>query len=142
MSQGDSLPAVNKGVVSFVREHVGERVGRGECWDLAAAALNAAKAEWDRNYGFGRVVDHGKEAVLPGDIVQFEGAEFRWEEGSAVHTARMPRHTAVVLEVIAPGVYTIGEQNTREHGRRVGLGDLVLTRQIGGTIGFFRPIGD
>lgn len=146
-AQQDSLPKVNLRIVSFVREHMGEQVGRGECWDLAAAALNAAGAKWDGDYFFGRKVDPDREPVLPGDIVQFEHVEFRWEEGRDVHTMRMPHHTAVVLEVLGavsgekvPGAYVIGQQNTRETGRKTGTGDLVLSRRIKGRITFFRPV--
>ncbi len=146
-AQQDSLPKVNQRIVAFVREHMGGQVGRGECWDLAAAALNAAGAKWDGDYDFGREVDPAREPVLPGDIVQFERVEFRWEEGRDVHTMRMPHHTAVILEVRgavpgekAPGAYVIGQQNTQETGRKTGTGDLVLSRRIKGKIAFFRPV--
>jgi len=145
LAQQDSLPAVNKGVVAFVREHMGEQVGRGECWDLAAEALNIAGAKWDGDYGFGRKVDPERELVLPGDIVQFERVEFQWEEGREVHTIRMPHHTAVVLEVPGKGgratdAYVIAQQNTQETGRRTGTGELVLSRRSKGRIVFFRPV--
>lgn len=122
---------------------MGQRVGRGECWDLAAEALNAAGAEWNGDYGFGREVDPDHEPVHPGDIVQFERVEFRWEEGRDVHTIRMPHHTAIVMEVfgaMAPGAYIIAQQNTEETGRKVGTGNLVLSRRTKGKISFFRPI--
>jgi hypothetical protein len=137
-AQQDSLPIVNQRITAFVREHMGKQVGRGECWDLAAGSLNAAGAKWDGDYGFGRKVDPDREPVLPGDIVQFERVEFQWEEGRDVHTIRMPHHTAVVLEVKAPGTYVIAQQNTRETGRRTGTGDLVLSRRTKGKLAFFR----
>lgn len=139
-AQADSLPPLNRRVADFVRARQGEQVGRGECWDLAAAALNVAGAKWDGNYGFGREVHPLRAQVLPGDIVQFEKVELRWEEGLAVHTVRMPHHTAVVLEVRAPGIYLIAEQNTQETGRKVGSSELVLSRRKKGTIRFFRPL--
>lgn len=139
-AQQDTLPIVNRRIVAFVREHMGQPVGRGECWDLAAQALIAAGAKWDGNYGFGRKVDPEREPVLPGDIVQFERVEFRWEEGRDVHTIRMPHHTAVVLEVKATGTYVIAQQNTQETGRKTGTGELLLSRRSKGRIGFFRPV--
>ncbi len=139
VGQADSLPAVNQRVVAFVRERMGQQVGRGECWDLAAAALNAANARWDGDYGFGRKVDPQREPVLPGDIVQFEGVEFEWEEGLDIHTVRMPHHTAVVLEVTGTGVFVIAQQNTQETGRRTGTGDLWLSRRTKGRLVFHRP---
>ncbi len=148
-AQQDSLPVVNARIVAFVRGHMGEKVGRGECWDLAAAALNAAGAKWDGDHGFGRRVDRANERVLPGDIIQFERVEFRWEEGREVHTIRMPQHTAVVLEVPddASGeepqdAYLIAQQNTQETGRTTGTGHLVLSHRTKGRILFFRPVGE
>ena len=147
LAQQDSLPAVNRGVVAFVRAHVGKQVGRGECWDLAAAALNATGAKWDGDYGLGRTVDPEVEPVFPGDIVQFERVEFQWEEERDVHTIRMPHHTAVVLEVSESGsgakardAYVIAQQNTEETGRKTGTGELVLSRRTKGKIMFFRPV--
>ena len=72
--------------------------------------------------------------------MQFEGVEFRWEEGRATHTITMPHHTAIILEVKAPGGFIIGQQNTRETGRKVGTGELVLSRRIKGSIGFYAPV--
>jgi hypothetical protein len=140
LAQSDAIPPLNRRVVDFVRAHQGEQVGRGECWDLAAEALNTAGAKWDGNYGYGREVHHARAQVLPGDIVQFEQVEFQWEEGSAVHTVRMPHHTAVVVEVRTPGSFVIAQQNTQETGRKVGCSDLVLSRRKKGTIRFFRPL--
>ena len=73
VAQPDILPPLNQRVVAFVREHVGRRVGRGECWDLAAQALDAAGAKWDGDYAFGRKLDPERETVLPGGSVQLEG---------------------------------------------------------------------
>ena len=140
-AQPDSLPQLNRRVVDFVRAHLGEQVGRGECWDLAAQALNDAGAKWDGDYGFGRVTDPVRDRVVPGDIVQFENVEFSWEGGPAVHTTRMPHHTAVVLEVVNVDRYLIAQQNTAETGRRTGTGELVLSRRKKGTIRFYRPVG-
>ena len=137
--QSDSLPPVNRRVVAFVQEHVGSRVGRGECWDLAAEVLNAAGAQWDGDHRFGREVFPGRGSVLPGDIVQFEKVEFQWEEGLESHSIRMQHHTAVVMEVRAKGSYVIAQQNTQETGRKTGLADLVLARRKKGSIRFFRP---
>ncbi len=133
-------PLMNGRIVAYVNDRLGKQVGRGECWDLAAAALNDAGAEWDGGYGFGRPLNPVTDTVLPGDIVQFEGVELRWQQGKAMNTARMPHHTAVVLEAPTPDSLIIGEQNTRELGRKVGRNELVLSRRTKGTISFFRPI--
>ena len=69
----DSVPVLNQRVIAFVKDHVGKRVGTGECWDLAAQALAKAGATWDGAYGFGKRVDPLKECVHPGDIMVGDG---------------------------------------------------------------------
>src|SRR5689334_13502000 len=73
--QDTATPALNQRVVDFVKSKVGKKVGAGECWDLAAEALNTAGARWDGLYGFGELVDWKKAEVYPGDIVQFENVD-------------------------------------------------------------------
>jgi hypothetical protein len=142
LAQGsrDSLPPTNARVLAFVEQHIGKRVDRGECWDLAAKALNLADAQWDGDMGFGRLIDPSKEAVLPGDIIQLEGVEFRWTEDNAINAITMPHHTAIVYEVVAPGRFTIAHQNMEGIGRKVGLGELVLDRRVKGRILIYRPL--
>lgn len=141
-SQTGKLPPLNERVLEFVEDHFGKRVGRGECWDLAAEALNAAHARWDGRLEYGRLVDHTKEEVLPGDIIQLEEAEFRWEEGGAVNGITMPHHTVVVTGIRSQGAFTIAHQNMEGIGRKVGAGELVLSRLIKGRILIYRPVGD
>jgi len=138
-TNADTLPPLNKGVLTFVRAQVNKRVGRGECWDLAAGALVAAGARWDGRYGFGARVDPQKEVVLPGDIVQFEGVEVRYEEqGSTVHQ-RMPHHTAIIYEAHGEGRYTLAHQNFGLAGRKVGLSEWSPAHVVKGEYTFFRP---
>lgn len=140
-SQTGTLPPMNARVLEFVEGHYGKRVGRGECWDLAAEALNAAQARWDGRLEYGRLVDHTKEEVLPGDIIQLEEAEFRWEEAGAVNGITMPHHTVVVTGIKSQGVFTIAHQNMEGIGRKVGAGELVLSRLIKGRALIYRPVG-
>ena len=69
--QNDSLPFLNKEIIEFTTSKIGKKVGSGECWDLAAEALDYAGAKWKRSYVYGRKVDLSEEKVLPGDIIQF-----------------------------------------------------------------------
>lgn len=140
LAQDHELPAVNRRILEYVQEQHGRKVGRGECWDLAAAALDRAGAKWDGDHGFGRELDLRRDSILPGDIVQFEGAEFQWKEGNAIHTSRMPHHTAVVVGVLAPGVFTMAEQNTQATGRKVGFARLDLSQRTKGSVRLFRPV--
>ncbi len=133
------LPEVNAAVLAFVDKTMGQRVGSGECWDLAAEALNAAGARWDGRYDFGTVVDTSQGTVLPGDIVQFKDVRVRIEEADRIIVERMDHHTAIVHAVHAPGRYTLAHQNFGPAGRKVGLADLDATNVVNGTITIYRP---
>ena len=63
----DSVPELNKKIIAFVKTKLNKKVGRGECWDLAAEALNSTQAKWDGNYVFGKEVNYKKDCVYPGD---------------------------------------------------------------------------
>ncbi|MBK7084854.1 MAG: hypothetical protein IPH53_09375 [Flavobacteriales bacterium] len=138
-THADSLPPLNKGVLTFVRSQVNKRVGRGECWDLAAAALDVVKARWDGAYFFGRPVDPRTEVILPGDIVQFEGVEVLYEEEGITTRQRMPHHTAVIYEAHGEGRYTLAHQNFGPAGRKVGLSEWSTAHVVKGKYTFFRP---
>src|SRR5664279_3849155 len=69
----DTIPVLNKSIITFVKTKIGKKVGKGEFWDVAAEALNFAGAKWDGQYKFGKEVNYKKDCVFPGDIMQFEG---------------------------------------------------------------------
>src|SRR4051812_31109665 len=71
----DKIPELNQQMLDFVKSQMNKKVGRGECWDLAAQGLNKIGANWDKDYGFGKEIDIKKECVFPGDIFQFEGVK-------------------------------------------------------------------
>jgi len=139
-AQSDVTPELNQHVVDFVKSKMGKKVGAGECWDLAAEALNTAGARWDGLYGFGDVMDWKKAEVFPGDIVQFENVDIERREGTAVRRERYGHHTAVIMEVRAKGDYTIAHQNMQGVGRKVGLGQLAMSDVRGGKLIFYRPV--
>ena len=79
MGSGDGGLALGQKIVTFARGKFGQKVGpRGECFDLADAALGAAAAKSAKDFGtvtesadyvWGDEVDP-KDAA-PGDILQF-----------------------------------------------------------------------
>lgn len=79
-------------VLEFSKKNIGKKVERGECWDLANAALNYANAKWEPPFNFGDKIDYKKQDLKPGDILQFSGVKFVFTNGSA----SFPKHTAVV----------------------------------------------
>ncbi|MFZ1333710.1 MAG: hypothetical protein WAR83_16070, partial [Flavobacteriales bacterium] len=46
-STGSAIPELNQHIVAYALGQEGKKVGRGECWDLAAEALNSGGATWD-----------------------------------------------------------------------------------------------
>ena len=135
-----TVPEVNQHVVNYVNGQIGNKVGRGECWDLAAEALNTAHANWDGQYGFGTVVDWRKEEVMPGDIVQFENVfvEHRIEGGTVREQYGI--HTAVVVEVHGRGSYVLAHQNVQPVGKKVGTAPLLMSEVRSGKLRFYRPV--
>lgn len=135
----DTIPELNKQIVAFVKGSLNKKVGRGECWDLAAQALNKVGANWDKNYVFGKEVAYKTECVYPGDIIQFEGVEIEYKRKDILYHEQLEHHTAVVYLVKDKGKFVVAEQNTNTHGKKVGLSDLELNTILKGDFKIFRP---
>ena len=135
------LPKLNQKVVHFANARKGKKVGNGECWTLADQALKSAGAKRPGrddlgNYAFGRRLG-SKETLRPGDILQFEKAEFvhrgenRWSRQS------FPHHTAIVYRVSGSKL-TLLHQNV--NGKRtVQMTTLDLSERTKGTVTGYRP---
>ena len=104
--------AVAKKILAFCDLNKGKKVGKGECWDLAKEALNSAGAKWTAPYDFGKALTK-KDAVLPGDIIQFEKVRIEYPDGA---WKEIPHHTAIIYKVAETNKYTIAEQNA--NGKR------------------------
>ena len=135
----DSIPALNKNIITFVKTKIGKKVGKGECWDLAADALNTTNAKWDGNYGFGKEVNYKKECVYPGDIIQFEGVLLKYEIGKNKYTENLSHHTAIIYEVKSKEEFVLADQNTGRSGRKVGVGPFDIKTITKGKFKIFRP---
>lgn len=79
-------------VFEFAKKNMGKKIDRGECWDLASAALNNANAQWEAPFNFGDKFDYKKQVLKPGDVIQFSNVKFIFANGSA----SFPKHTAIV----------------------------------------------
>lgn len=106
-------------IVAFCQQHVGEKVGTGQCASLAGCALEDAGAmgrgpdsPGKEDYTWGEptlIVLAGKGQVAfangtptdlrPGDIIQFRDAKFVHHEGSSYWWKGFPHHTAIVASV-------------------------------------------
>lgn len=129
---------IPEAVAAYAESHMGTKVGRGECWDLAQAALNAAGAKWDGAYAFGDPVK--VDAVERGDVVQFDQVLVEHRTATSMARETLGPHTAIVLEVLAPGRYLLAHQNFGPQGRKVSRYELIMADVKRGTITFFRPV--
>jgi hypothetical protein len=132
------LPPVNARVLRFVEGRIDQQIADGDCWKLADVALATAGARRPgrngyRVYEFGRILKPD-QAILPGDIVQFAGAQFRSRSGARYN---MPRHTAIVASVDGT---VIGILHQNWNGvRQVTRLQLDLADLRAGEVAIFRP---
>lgn len=90
-SSFQTVPVAGK-IMEFCKSNMGKKIDRGECWDLANAALNYAGAVWTPPFNFGDKIDYKKEALKPADVLQFTNVKFMFPNRSM----SFPKHTAIV----------------------------------------------
>lgn len=135
----DSIPQLNKEIIDFVKSKLNKKVGRGQCWDLAAAALKSVNAQWDGAYKFGRVVEMAKECVYPGDIIQFEGVKVEYTKNKTKFQEDMSHHTAIVYKVNSSGNFDLIHQNLGYGVKKVGITNLDIKNITRGRFIIYRP---
>ena len=133
-SKAQDTSLINKKVVSFCEKNIDKKVGNGECWDLAKESLNFAGATWTPPYEFGKII-LPTNAVLPGDIIQFEKVKIVYPDKS---WKELPHHTAIVYKVISRGKYIIAEQNSNNK-KFVVLTEIDLNYLKKGKFTIYRP---
>lgn len=136
----DEVPDLNQKIIEFVNTKMKKTVGRGECWDLAAEALNKNGAKWDKAFKFGKLVNLKKDCVYPGDIIQFDNVTVEYTNGNRTVREKMAQHTAVIYEIKGPGDYVLADQNTSIHGRKVGLSAMNLKDIKQGKYLVYQPV--
>ncbi len=135
----DTLPQLNNEILAFVDSHLHQKVGYGECWDLAALPLNNSNAKWDGKYVFGKLLISNKDSILPGDIIQFEGVVIKTIRGNSQITSYLEHHTAIIYKVLGYNRFTLAEQNTSNLGRKVGFSEIDLSNLVKGRYMIYRP---
>lgn len=145
LTSSNNIPQLNQKVKEYIGTVIGKKVDRGECWDLAAAALDYAGAYLDRSseknlYVFGDRINYKKDQIYPGDIIQFENVELEYKKDYTIYTENMPHHTAIIYEVLGEGHYKIAHQNTSFSGKKVGISELKMSNVKKGEMIFYRPI--
>ncbi len=138
-----NLPGLglNSKVLAFAHSKLGKPVGAGECWDLAAEALDLNGADWQRPLDFGKLVNPKTEKVLPGDIIQFRSVKVVGKLPNGVtrtETLGAPDHTAVIYEVLGTLHYKLAHQNIGGQ-RFVITSELNLGNLTEGEFWIYRP---
>jgi hypothetical protein len=151
----------NEKILKFCKDHVGEKVGDGECSSLADAALKHAAAKTgfkdapnEGDYVWGKlvctvemkdnsakVIKVGKMSIQAGDVIQLRDVKFEGKSlrGNGTYNAAYPHHTAVVLAVKKNNVITILEQNY--NGQKIVSENAYrLTDLKAGWIRIYRPV--
>ena len=136
----DSIPALNKQLISFVNSKLKTKVGTGQCWDLAQQALNTTDAKWNGQYVFGKEVNYKTDCIYPGDIMQFENVLVEYEKDGGQWQETMGHHTAFIYEVKGKGDFLLAHQNFGPQGKKVGLTTLNLANIKKGEFKIYRPV--
>ena len=133
-SSFQTIPVAGK-ILEFCKSNMGKKVDRGECWDLAYAALNSAGADWSTPFNFGYKIDYKKEALKPADILQFTNVKFVFPNRSM----SFPKHTAIVSKAEG-GKILVYHQNFNNK-RFVDTLTIDLANIKNGKIDAYRPKG-
>lgn len=136
-----TTPELNKKILAYVTANMGKRIGKGECWDVVAAALNSVGAKWDKKFNFGQLVDYKKDCVFPGDIIQLNDAMMHDEPVKGVHVYdEYPQHSAIILEVKNTQEYILADQNYGIGKNKLNTHPIHLKNLAKGTVKVYRPV--
>lgn len=137
----NSTPKLNQQILQFVKPQIGKKVATGECWDLAAEALDKVHAKWDHDFGFGNILNVQEgECISPGDIVQFEGVKLKYQKGNTIVMEDYAHHTAIIYSISSKGDIMLAQQNTTAHGKKVSVDVFMPDAVQTGTVTYYRPI--
>ncbi len=131
---------LNRRIMAFAAQHFGQQVGNGECWTLAADAVEAAGGISPQGYVFGRELSRG-EQWWPGDIIQFSQCKFKETLPGNRHLiieAGAPNHTAIYGGQ-ENGASMIAQQNYNGQ-KRVAVMYLDLSSLVSGSYTVYRPL--
>jgi hypothetical protein len=128
---------INEKILEFLNNSLGKTIGRGECWDLAAEALDYYSADWKRPTEFGNLIAPEKVKILPGDIIQMFNLKFEYK--NKIEYFGLPEHTAIVYKVLNNKKFIIAHQNV-DGKRYVILSEIDFNNVKSGYFKFYRPI--
>lgn len=122
---------INTEIINYVNTVLDKKVGRGECWDLLAYALDETHAKWSRTQDFGRVINYPEENLKAGDMMRLKQVKYSWGGGTSLHFA-------IIYEVIDKNHLKIADQNVGGV-KKVKIRDFNLEEIVKGEVTFFRP---
>ena len=127
------LPDLNAKVLQFAQGQLGQRVGDGQCYALAAEALKAAGARPPQGREFGTPV--ALADALPGDVITFHEALF--QSASYWMVLGMPDHVAIIEKVDGNHISVLHQNINQGPVQRdvINLDDMQH-----GTLKIFRPV--
>lgn len=133
-SSGPGAAATQLGqqILSFATQHLGQQVGNGECWTLAADAMKAAGAQRPDGYVFGDEI--ALRDMRPGDILQFTTARF--DEPGYYAVLGAPNHTAVVYSIAGDRVFMLHQNFNGK--RTVSTFDVNFSNMTSGQVKAYR----
>jgi hypothetical protein len=107
-------PTEGESIISFLSNRLGQRIGPGECWDAAEAAIQSIGAQRPNSselYVWGTSVT--RDQVRVGDVLQFSNFRVRidTEDSWTENELGLPRHTAVVESINSDGSVNLLHQN-------------------------------
>jgi hypothetical protein len=136
----DSIPPLNQEIIAFVDAKMRKKVGNGQCWTLAAQALDNSNATWNGKFEFGTQLNPDTDCIYPGDIIQFKNVKLVTKNSSGGSSyEEMEQHTAIVYKVVGKGHYQIAHQNTEKWGKKVDISTIDLKNKKKGKIWMYRP---
>jgi hypothetical protein len=151
-----ALPQLNNELWQYSQANLGRQVGDGQCAELPNVALRyygaatfsdlGPSAGSDVDYVWGDLVNVVTPAqprlinVLPGDVIQFANADFRWSTGNnGYYTSIDTHHTAVVQAVSADGANVCVFQQNASGKLYVTYGFFEVSGITRGVLHVYRP---
>lgn len=126
------MSILSKKVYDYAKNKFGQKVGSGECFDLADFALKSIDAKTAKDYGkitgnadyvWGELIDFRK--AVPGDVIQFRDYKLTItvnEDGYSPYKSRYtitrPHHTAIISRVKGGSAILVLEQNIGDGPQR------------------------
>jgi hypothetical protein len=123
--------SISQEIIAYIHSVEGKKVGRGECWDLLAYALDATDAQWSRTENFGRKLNYPEEKLKAGDMIRLLNVSYHWGGSTS-------RHYAIVYEVLEGSKLRIADQNVGGI-RKVRIREYDLAEIKKGEVSFYRP---